>query len=40
MVVTPYLVVYEFLSENEIVILRILHGARDLPTLFGEANSE
>jgi toxin ParE1/3/4 len=34
LILTPYLIVYEFQSANEIMILRIIHGARDLPALF------
>jgi toxin ParE1/3/4 len=34
LVVQPYLIVYEFASSSEITVLRILHGARDLPSLF------
>ena len=36
LVVSPYLVVYELATPNEVAILRIIHGARDLPALFGD----
>jgi len=32
--VSPYLVVYELTTPNEIAVLRVVHGARDLPALF------
>ena len=34
LVEAPYLVVYEE-TQTEVIVLRIIHGARDLPTLFG-----
>jgi len=34
LVVSPYLVVYELTTPNEIAVLRVVHGARDLPALF------
>jgi plasmid stabilization system protein ParE len=34
LVVHPYLVIYEVRGDERIAILRIVHGARDLPTLF------
>ena len=40
LVVSPYLIIYEFLSANEIAVLRIVHGARDLPTLFRTPNHD
>jgi len=40
LVVSPYLIVYELAPPNEVVILRIIHGARDLPALFGDPASE
>ena len=39
-VVAPYLIVYEFASLTEIRVLRILHGARDLTTLFRQPSSD
>ena len=36
LVLAPYLIVYEIGPGNEIAILRIVHGARDLPTLFDD----
>jgi plasmid stabilization system protein ParE len=40
LVLAPYLIVYELASPTEITVLRILHGARDLPTLFRQSSSE
>ena len=34
LVVAPYLIVYE-LHGDEVLVLRVVHGARDLPALFG-----
>ena len=34
LVVTPYLIVYDLTSAGEVQIVRILHGARDMPALF------
>jgi plasmid stabilization system protein ParE len=36
LVVAPYLIVYEFQSATEVVILRIVHGARDLRAVFND----
>lgn len=34
-VIRPYIVVY-LIEDDVVVILRIVHGARDLPSLFGD----
>jgi plasmid stabilization system protein ParE len=34
-VVRPYLIVYRIMSPRLIRIVRMVHGARDLPALFG-----
>jgi len=36
LVVAPYLIVYELKPGDEVAILRIVHGARHLPTLFND----
>ena len=40
LVVAPYLIVYELPTSDEVSILRIVHGARDLPSLFEGPSSE
>jgi len=40
LVVAPYLIVYELPSPDEVSILRVVHGARDLPSLFGDLSSD
>jgi plasmid stabilization system protein ParE len=40
LVVAPYLIVYELPTAGEVSILRIVHGARDLPTLFEGPSSD
>jgi toxin ParE1/3/4 len=40
LVFAPYLIVYELALPGEVSILRIVHGARDLPTLFPSANRD
>ena len=34
LVISPYLIVYRVRDDHEVTVLRILHGARDLPSLF------
>lgn len=34
-VVRPYLIVYRVMSPELVRVVRIVHGARDLPALFG-----
>jgi toxin ParE1/3/4 len=34
LVLAPYLIVYRVRDDREVTVLRILHGARDLPSLF------
>jgi plasmid stabilization system protein ParE len=36
LVVPPYLIVYHLPIPTEVVILRVVHGARDLRALFGD----
>lgn len=40
LVVSPYLIIYRVVSAERINVVRIIHGARDLPTLFGDANHD
>jgi toxin ParE1/3/4 len=37
---TNYLIFYHPLTEKKIEVARIVHGARDLPTLFGTSGTE
>ncbi len=40
-VVSPYLIVYAFFAESHRVeVLRILHGARDIPSLFSQGTGD
>jgi toxin ParE1/3/4 len=34
LVISPYLIVYRVRDDRDVTVLRILHGARDLPSLF------
>ena len=40
LVVAPYLIVYRVVSDERINIVRIIHGARDLPALFHTSNHD
>ena len=40
LVISPYLIVYRVRDDREVTVLRILHGARDLPSLFDGPSSE
>lgn len=35
LVLRPYLIVYSILSKDRVRVVRIVHGARDLPQLLG-----
>lgn len=39
-VVEPYLIVYRVEPDRSVTVLRIVHGARDLPALFGASNDD
>jgi plasmid stabilization system protein ParE len=40
LIVAPYLIVYELMPANVVAVLRIIHGARDLPALFGDGRRD
>ena len=40
LVVSPYLIIYRVVSDDRINIVRVVHGARDLPSLFSDPNHE
>lgn len=40
MVVRPYLIVYRIVSKDLVRVVRIVHGARDLPALFPVVEDE
>jgi plasmid stabilization system protein ParE len=40
LVISPYLIVYRVRDDREVTVLRILHGARDLPSLFEGQSSD
>ena len=35
-----YLIFYRLTSEKVEIVVRVLHGARDIPSLFGETAAE
>lgn len=36
LIARPYIIAYRVVSANEVSVLRIVHGARDLPAIFGD----
>ena len=39
-VVRPYLIVYRIRSNDLVSVVRVVHGARDLPALFGKTDAD
>lgn len=40
LIVRPYLIIYRTLDDGSVRIVRVVHGARDIPSLFASSNDD